>query len=384
MAKRKYKKRKIDKQSMIIVIIISLVVMVFVIISTINRLKPKEKEEEKPAELISPEIQTDYDIFDKYNSVLEDKRYEDNNFIVEVDFEKDLYDENDRSNRDYFESLIEELIVQYDTDFYLIDKNKQIEIEVYKDEMGEYKYKINNIENYFENSTVDQEIRKYQEIGTIKNSIKSEDINSFSYNGWEIGRVGAKVDRRDKEYLYYKNYRIRTDNTTVDKMFFEKNYEEEIIEGVKVGEDFKEIEKKLGEPTFKGNNFIAYKTDTAYVFFYENESVVYPNIKYNNNKLEEIITKLFNEEYNERKFFAFDILQNCKDFKSKLIENNNLKIWSVNRGIEIIVDESHNAQITIYNNYDMTDLTKQYIREKSFITNFEEDLIFKTENESIE
>ena len=243
MAKRKYKKRKIDKQSMIIVIIISLVVMVFVIISTINRLKPKEKEEEKPAELISPEIQTDYDIFDKYNSVLEDKRYEDNNFIVEVDFEKDLYDENDRSNRDYFESLIEELIVQYDTDFYLIDKNKQIEIEVYKDEMGEYKYKINNIENYFENSTVDQEIRKYQEIGTIKNSIKSEDINSFSYNGWEIGRVGAKVDRRDKEYLYYKNYRIRTDNTTVDKMFFEKNYEEEIIEGVKVGEDFKEIEK---------------------------------------------------------------------------------------------------------------------------------------------
>lgn len=377
---KKRRKRKISKKALIYAIVISLIVISLIFIDTLNKLNLKEENSEK-AELSSTYVKTTDDIYDEYKIKEESKIYnEENKLEIQVNFNKYLY-ENNESNKEYFESVIKDLVKVYKTDFVIVDKIKNIKIEVIATSENNYTYTINNIENYFEKTEEkNSEIKNFKEISSIDEELDNKEIKKFDANDWSVKAAGVKIQEYGDGYLKYNNYKVLTDNIYINTIVLEENFEEEILEGIKVGTSKEEIKEKLGDPTFEEGQTLGYKTNDSYIFFYDNEVAIYPNTRFfNNKKLETIITDYINLEKQERNLFARSILKEYNDFKSYIDNQNNLNLISSTRGISIKVDENKEVQVNIYNNYDLTEQTKNNIREEIFNSNFETDLIFETE-----
>lgn len=381
---RKYKRRKISQKALITAIIICLIVMVIILIESLNKIKEND-EDNKKAELSEVSeadlVQDDLAIYRKYNCKDVSKEYTTNNFKVNLSFGKDLYSKEGESNQEYFESLINELVKVYKRSFQMEDKDKEIIIEVNYISETNYFYKINSKENYFEDAEEkNNEIKNYKEIETIQNKVSYEDFNKFNQNEWSVQAAGVEIKEKSNGVLDYGTYKILTDNIFTNTIIMNSEFKDEIIEGIKVGDSFNSIKQKLGTPTFEKTNMIGYKTNDEYIFFYNDEVAIYPNIKSSNLELEELIQNYINGTYDgERKEFAFDILHKYYDFKSYIDNSNSLNLESATRGIKIKISDKNQVDINIYNNYDMTETTKKYIREGKINTNFETDLIYETE-----
>ncbi|MGN1299365.1 MAG: hypothetical protein ACI4UE_05230 [Candidatus Scatovivens sp.] len=381
---RKYKRRKISKKALVVAIIICLIVMVIILVESLNKIKETD-EDNKKAELSEVSeadlVQDDLSIYRKYNCKDVSKKYTTDNFKVNLSFGKDLYSKEGESNQEYFESLINELVKVYKRSFQLVDEDKDITIEVNYISETNYFYKINSKENYF-NDTEEKnnEIKNYKEIEAIQNKVSYEDFNKFNKNEWSVQAAGVEIKEKSNGILDYGTYKILTDNIFTNTIIMNNEFKDEIIEGIKVGDSFNSIKQKLGNPTFEKTNMIGYKTDDEYIFFYNDEVAIYPNIKFSNLELEELIQNYIKGIYDgERKEFAFDILHKYYDFKSYIDNNNSLNLESATRGIKIKISDKNQVDINIYNNYDMTETTKKYIREGKINTNFETDLIYETE-----
>ena len=146
-----------------------------------------------------------------------------------------------------------------------------------------------------------------------------------------------------------------------------------------MGDTFNSIEKKLGEPTFEENNMIGYKTSNAYMFFYNDQVVLYPNEYFNNNKIENLIQDYIDGKYSDTSRFAYEIIHYYMDFTSKIDEQQTLNLSSPVRGIDIHITKDGKISADIYNNYNITETTKKYIREEIMKTNFDKDFVFESE-----
>lgn len=385
--KKKYRrKRKLTKKAIIISIIACIILILIMLIDTINSLKEqedKENENDNIAQLSSEnnEANIDKTIFEKYNCKETKKEENDTKIEINTKFEKELYDENDNSNKKYFEDMIEELVNIYEKDFSIYDKSKEIKIDVNVNSKADYKYKINSIEDYFETTEENNKsIKEYEKIETIKNTVKYREFNKFINNKWSIKGAGVEIKEKGEGFVSYGNYKILTDNIFINTIILNSKFEEEIFEGIKVGDSFEKVKEKLGEPIFEQENMIGYKTNQCYTFFYNDEVAIYPNQKFNNNKLEKLIEEYLKKDKKfERKYFAYELLNSYEDFKSYIDDNNLLNLYSSIRGIKIQITSENEIITNIYNNYNINKNTKENIRTGNFKTNFEKDLVYETE-----
>ena len=194
-------------------------------------------------------------------------------------------------------------------------------------------------------------------------------------NSWSARAAGIKIKETGENYLDYGTYKVLTNNTFINTIILKPDFPDEVIEEIKVGDSFTNIKNRLGEPTFKSNNFLGYKTDSVYAFFYTDEVAIYPNISFQNLQLEELITKYINGEYSSTGRFSYDVIHTYLDFNSYVDEQENVNIESPVRGIKITITKNGDLSAQIYNNYDITETTKKYIREDIIKTDFETDLI---------
>ena len=362
---------------MLIAIIVCLIIMIILFINAINKVDIELPS--KKAELVVKEKKTEKDIFEEYKIEEKAKVYnEENKLKIEVEFSKKLYNEKNESNKEYYEVLIKELVKVHKTDFILVDNKNNIKIEVFATSENNYKYKINNIENYYQ--VVDEKnelIKDFKEIESIDADIENKELNKFDNNKWSVKSAGVKILEYGEDYLGYNNYKILTNDIYIDTIILESTFEEEVVEGIKVGTSKSDIKEKLGEPTFEDNG---YKLNDSYMYFYEDEIAIYPNTKFDNRKVENLLIEYINlEEKEERKVLAYKILQENFDFKSHIDENNVLNLVSVNRGIIIKIDTDNNVTGDLYNNYDFTKQTSDYIRNGIFSLESNIDLINETE-----
>ena len=361
---------------MTIAIIICLIVILLLIINTLNKIDLELSDEK--AELISKENKTEEDILEEYRIEEKSKTYnEEAKLELEVEFSKKLYEDNN-SNKDYYEGIIKEFVKIYKTDFVLVDNEKNIKIEVFATSENNYQYKINEIENYFDvTKEKNEQIKNFKEIESVDADIENKELNKFDNNDWSVKAAGVKILEYGEDYLGYSNYKVLTNDIYIDTIILESTYEEEVLEGIKVGTSKEEIKEKLGKPTF-GNN--GYKIKDSYMFFYDDEIAIYPNTKFKNSKIENLIIEYINsEEKEERKVLAYEILRDNFDFDSFIDENNVLNLVSPNRGITIHINENKQISIDIYNNYDFTNKTADYIRDGIVNLNTEIDSVYETE-----
>ena len=101
--KKKYRrKRKLTKKALVTSIIVCILLIIIMLINTISSLQ------DHIAQLSSENNEGNIDepIFEKYNCENIKKEENDTKIEINTKFEKELYDENDNSNKKYFEDMI--------------------------------------------------------------------------------------------------------------------------------------------------------------------------------------------------------------------------------------------------------------------------------------
>lgn len=202
----------------------------------------------------------------------------------------------------------------------------------------------------------DESIKKDEEIA-IYNS--SSELVSVKNSGWDfqVLDLDEELIESDGTNYYYNGFSLTRYQNIIERIIFNEDYTEEIVEGIYVGMDLDEVEKVLGKPTFENsdNNMIGYVTQTLYMCIYEDEIAIYPNEYYSNRKLEEMISKYYNGEYvGTVNDFSNYIRKNFDDFKFTTDENKNIILISKNRGIIIRLED--NIKVELYKNYDNSNM----------------------------
>ena len=378
---KKRKKRKLKKKFVVLFLAIIVILIIYIMKISLDKVNNNSNMQKpsNPAELSQQDDITDEDVYEKYNCIKEKAELVDESTLqIQLKFERDLFGDN--SNEYYFKKIIEELVKVYNRDFILKDTNKDITIKVTVNSQSNYTYTINNLENYYEQAKEKNElIEEYKKIEEVDKNITYYDFESFKINNWSIKGAGIKAKEKGNGYVKYKDYKILTENTFVNTIIINSDFEEEIIEGIKFGQEFNEIEKKLGKATFKENDMIGYKINDAYIFFYNDEIAIYPNTYFENIVLEDFITKYLNNEYSSIARFSYDIMSNCLDFTSYIDEKKSVILESPVRGIKIKITNEGTLSAEVYNNYNITEKTQKYIVEDIIGTNFEKDFVYEKE-----
>ena len=229
--------------------------------------------------------------------------------------------------------------------------------------------------------TIDNEGKVFETNFSI-NSIPVINLNNNNWDRMKSKFTGFQLDEKGNA-VFEEGYTLYCNGTYVNYIIFNNSYEKDVIEHIKVGTNLKTIEETLGTPTFKRENCLGYKTIQNYVFFYEDEIVVYPNIKLSNKKLETLFKNYFEKIYFKgRTYFLVDIRNNYKDFSiEEDLETDTIILTSTTRQVIAKLDSLDNIEVELYDGYQVSeDFTKDFIEEKIYLTN-EDDLVDIVESE---
>lgn len=206
--------------------------------------------------------------------------------------------------------------------------------------------------NTDENSVVNNvQVESENTVKVLSKAIEIISLNNSNWNYLESSIGGnCELDGNDN---IYETFTLTRNNNHVIRIVFNSNYENEVVSGIKVGMDFKEVKKILGNPSFKNDeiDMIGYVTDTLFLCIYKDEIAVYPNEFYINKDLENTISQYYLNEYDgDKNDFLRYTQGNFEDFEFRITEDYKIIVFSVIRGIKIVADDSVN--VTIYKNYD--------------------------------
>ena len=235
----------------------------------------------------------------------------------------------------------------------------------------------------FSTTKVDDE-GKIVESDILVNALPIIKLNNNSWDKLKSNFSGYESDENGN-MIFPNGYILYCNGKQVNNIIFDNTYTGEIIGNLKVGEDFKTIEKSLGVPTFKTKSYLGYKIKEDYVFFYENEVSVYPNMNVSNKNVEDFFESYLNKTYNkERTYFLVDIRNSYKDFIIEMNEETNTVILtSLLRQMVVKLDSQGGIEVELYNGYKIAnESTKEYIKKNIYLTN-EEDLVEIVENERV-
>ena len=390
--------KKNEIKLVIILIFIILLFMLFFIFYTLietldaeenNKIYIENSEDETDAVVEGSEDDKIKKIIEKYGSKYIKKEHP----TIYVEFAKDLYENNGDSNRNYFENIIKELVPFFSKEsFYIIDNNKEIFIFLkYDEETNEHIIIINDIEDFY-NNTEGKKYALVDESEIVPRSnfvIQDEYLFSLSMNSYYFSTIrdmlgeGIKLEDGYTSYLD-GDIKLRTVPTGgVRNVIFSKKYDGMITSEISADAKLKEIKQIEPDNTFGSlsEDYLGYREDNFYVFFYDNETSFYP-YSYKNNKTFESILK----DYIETRDFELFV----KNLKSRWLaydhleydlENKTADILYSTRGIHIKIENNNPKGIKLYSNYYFTDYTKSLV--KKGIIDFEPgvDLVEETELE---
>lgn len=384
------------KSAFVLVFLILLFLLLFfcyTIIETLekeeNNISIKIQEEKKQEVLPDAEQNPIKKILEKYGS----KYIKTEGPSIYVEFSKDLYDKDGNSNKNYFFKIIDEIVPYYEEQsFYLLDNAQEIYIHVrYNVDTKDHTIIINEIENFYENTNGKNYIA-VDESEIVKRSgfmIMDPYLFTLSLNSYYLDSISEKLGEGTDLGNGYTSYlngtmKLRTIPTGgVRNIIYTSDYEGGITTEISAGMDLKEIKKIEPENAFGGlsEEYLGYREDSFYVFFYDNELSFYPYSYKKNTKFESLLKDyLDNRDLNlfvknlKSGWMAYDHLEYNP-------ETNSADILYSTRGVHIKIENNEPKGITFYSNYHFTDYTKKLVKQG--IVNFipGADLVHETELE---
>ena len=258
--------------------------------------------------------------------------------------------------KSYYDKLIQysAYVLKY-KNFYIKDDNKNINIFVLcnSEKQTVTTYFINDNEKYFEKVDSEDDMKQFKKSEVISVETVSKQLNQLISNNWNT----SNTDFGTKD-SYYRNYDIYFDeglevrkvNGKVFNIIFTNKYPDEIIKGIKVGITKQNTEKILGKPEFDSDDVWGYKTEKYYIFFSKEQISVYPVVKYDSDKMIEVINK--SRETNDFQSYINDVRTVWNDYDSFESTGNKTIIKYTLKGIIFKYDSTAKSGIVLYNNYD--------------------------------
>ena len=311
------------------------------------------------------EIKTSVNDFESVKEIIE---YNDCKYIKtansnEDGYSKDIYlefskppiEQSGETNEVLYNNLTSQIAGKIKpTNFRLIDEKRNIIIRIQFNDKGEVTlYSINNDTQYFEHLITNYQVSNYVEDKQTPINVQSEVLISIINNNWSVSNLGTKDSSCDNYDIYFdEGYKIRNIYQKVFHLIFTKKYNQYVFDNITTGMNNEEIQKILGEPTYKNEecSIIGYKNEEFYTFFHNGEISIYKNEKdYDTSKFAEITTNFINtNDYNK---FISDLTNLWPDYDEYVKNKNSIMLKYTLKGLIISFNSIQRNGITIYNNY---------------------------------
>ena len=276
-------------------------------------------------------------------------------------FQKDITDNLGNTSQEYYENVISLVAAMMDNkNFRMIDKKRELTIEVKFRENGSAGYSINGDGKYFETIKSRQAINNMSDEKEIELNIKSSILNNIIKNDWEKTKVQkflGTAQKKENSYDIYENegYKVRTISSKIYNIILDANYKNEVFDGIKTGMDNITIKSMLGTPNYDNedaNTLIGYKTKDFYVFFNQGEISIYRVENFNEDENLEFAN--FFTELNmtgEYKEFLNRLTDLFPDYETYVQREDYIHIVYPLRGFELILGQKRANRLFIYGNY---------------------------------
>ncbi|MCI8310099.1 MAG: hypothetical protein HFJ57_07440 [Clostridia bacterium] len=211
-----------------------------------------------------------------------------------------------------------------------------------------------------------------EEVGIKVNSMV---IVNLKNNGWDRIKANFKNFEMDLDgnCTFKEGYKFYCNNTLVNYIVFNSTYKDKVMGDIYVGTSLEDVKKVLGEPSFKEENMIGYKTGEVYAFFYNDEIVIYPNKEIASNDFENFIFNYYQGLYDgNRTNFVVEFRNKYQDFKVEA-DGNDVILTSLIRQVKIRLIEKTGMEITVYNGYNTGKMMSKYLLEENNTKNVKKD-----------
>ena len=144
---------------------------------------------------------------------------------------------------------------------------------------------------------------------------------------------------------------VRNISKKIYNIVFLNNYDEPIINGIKVGTSQEEIINKLGQPNYDSLGIIGYKDKNIYVFFGTNTVSVY-RVENDESIYDGFIDLVeeFRQTKSSKKFIS-NLTEIWDDFNEYEVEDNYIEIEYALKGVKIQFNVTNEHGIILYDNY---------------------------------
>lgn len=374
------------------ILLIVLFVMIFILLFMLISLKIVKKNIDDNIILSYDELKTVKDVVEYHKSkYISEELSKQLGYSLDVylKFKVALYDENNESNEEYYNTLINDIarIINFKS-FRLFDSEHNINIDVICNGKEVQKIIVNGMEDYFIYMDSKLSIKKYKEIPTTEFSIASPILQKYIDNNWEDNVYLGERDSIFNNYNIYfdEGIKVRIINGKIYNIIFTKKYNENVIENFFPGVDLKSIESSLGEATFKNDDLkiIGYKGKENYVFFTEDEISIYRNSEIDSDDFFDLADKYIDNELDLLEFMN-ELTYLWPDYSEYSYTESSFFIAYPLKGIEISVNNDDINGFLVYNNNKST-LSKigRYLENTNFVGRLQKDSVFEAEQRRLE
>lgn len=381
-------RRKTIKIVLIVILILILVIIAVRALVLYNEKQSQfeEKRYDTPADFYTVEEVARY--MDCEYIREEEPKNESYDLDIYLKFKYDLYTDG-ASNKDYFYRAI--VLFAQVTEYQnirLIDEERDILIAIYGDPEDEKisRLYINGKENYFGETDTLQELDKYTSAATVRIDVNSPLLQDIIKNDWDTTKVnlGSQESSLDEYEIYFdEGYRVKKRATTIFNIEFTDKYTEPVVNNIKVGTNFEEIQNQMGAPTFGGTeyDFIGYMSYNLYVFFWEDRISVYKVDSMTDEQQFLTLFEKFRQDLDLRSFVNA-LTDMWPDYSYYAYDTDYLQLTYILKGIDIKINIDMDNGVTFYSNYNgsyLQDLIQQKDNLPSYTYYNNENLVYKNE-----
>lgn len=280
------------------------------------------------------------------------------------DFDIDIYLQfgkdtivNGKSMKAYYESIFSSIV--YETGYKnlrLIDDSRGLEVKIIcSDDNYISRILINDKEDYFKNLLSENSKKQPMNIKVTDMNINSLELQNLVNNSWITSKVsfGSKDAMYNKYDIYFdEGIEVRTISKRIYNIVFTEKYQKEVIGGIKVGADLKQIKERFGT-SYDNGSLIGYKTNNFYVFFSNDQISIYPNYNYTASTYTEFenLVSVYskNKDIND---FMDKLTDLWKDYDLYNYDKNYLDIKYTLKGVRISFSADSKNGVQIYENYN--------------------------------
>lgn len=368
-------------------ILIVLFVMIFILFLLSIILEKIQNNNEKKQEVSYENISTIEEVIEYYGSAyISEEESKDKEFYLDVylKFKVLPYDEDDNSNEEYYNKLLEDCAkVIYYKSFKMIDKENDIIIKVICKDNKIASIIINDIEDYFIYMDSQISMKKYVEIPTTEFSVTSDILKQCIDNNWNSNiNFGQRDSIFDEYYIYFdEGLKVRTIDDKIYNIIFDKRYQGNVINSLFPGIDLKTVKNVLGNPTFEDKELevIGYKNNDIYVFFTQDEISVYRVINSDIDDFFDLADKFLEEKMDLLEFMN-ELTYMWPDYSEYVYSSKSVFLSYPLKGVEIKINYDDTNGILLYNNIKSSlSKTKRYLENTNFVARLQSDSVYETE-----